>query len=92
MVLSALFVKEILKNVTRSHERIFASPNGKHAKIGSTASVRNRVLIISQITLRDCHVHIFATTFIEIAQLSKFTFLVINPRQLTYTASRSMLL
>ena len=30
-------------------------------------SVRNSVLIISQITFRDCRVHIFSTTFLEIA-------------------------
>ena len=29
--------------------------------------VRNSVLIISHITFRDCHVHIFPTTFLEIA-------------------------
>ena len=29
--------------------------------------VRNRVLIISHITFRDCRVHIFPTTFLEIA-------------------------
>jgi len=30
-------------------------------------SVRNRVLIISHITFRDCRWHIFPTTFLEIA-------------------------
>ena len=30
-------------------------------------SVRNSVLIISHITFRDCRVHIFPTTFVEIA-------------------------
>ena len=30
-------------------------------------SVRNSVLIISHITFRDCLVHVFATTFLEIA-------------------------
>ena len=30
-------------------------------------SVRNSVLLISHITFRDCHVHIFPTTFLEIA-------------------------
>ena len=42
--------------------------------------------------LRDCRVHIFSYNPSRIAQLSKFTFLVINPRQLTFSASRSMLL
>ena len=38
-------------------------------KIGSTASVvRNSVLVISHIAIRDCRVHIFfPTTFLEIA-------------------------
>ena len=30
-------------------------------------SVRNTVLIISHITFRDCRVHLFLTTFLEIA-------------------------
>ena len=30
-------------------------------------SVRNSVLIISPLTFRDCRVHIFPTTFLEIA-------------------------
>ena len=30
-------------------------------------SVRNSVLIISHITFRDCRVHFFPTTFLEIA-------------------------
>ena len=30
-------------------------------------SVRNSILIISLITFRDCRVHIFPTTFLEIA-------------------------
>ena len=37
-------------------------------RVGSTALVaRNSVLIISHITFRDCRVHIFPTTFLEIA-------------------------
>ena len=40
----------------------------KATKVGSTASVRNSVLIISHITFQDCRVHIFfLTTFLEIA-------------------------
>ena len=35
-------------------------------------SVRNSVLIISHITFRDCSVHIFPTTFLEIAAFSLF--------------------
>ena len=34
-------------------------------------SVRNSVLIISHITFRDCRVHIFATTFLEMAVKTK---------------------
>ena len=33
-------------------------------------SVRNSVLNISHITLRDCRVHIFPTTFLQIAVLT----------------------
>ena len=37
-------------------------------KLGSTGTVvRNSVLMISHITFRDCRVHIFPTTFLEIA-------------------------
>ena len=35
-------------------------------------SVRNRVLNISHITFRDCRVHIFPTTFLEIAVYSRY--------------------
>ena len=34
-------------------------------------SVRNSVLIIPHVTFRDCRVHFFATTFLEIAVFSK---------------------
>ena len=37
------------------------------AKVGSTASVRNSVLIISHVAFRDCRVHFFPKTFLEIA-------------------------
>ena len=30
-------------------------------------NVKNSVLIVSHITFRDCRVHIFSTTFLEIA-------------------------
>ena len=40
----------------------------KTTKVGSTATVvRNSVLILSHITFRDCRVHLFPTTFLEIA-------------------------
>ena len=32
-----------------------------------SCSVRNSLLIISHITFRDCHLHIFPTTFLAIA-------------------------
>ena len=48
---------------TKVHGNMFAS-----ATVGSTATVvRNSVSIISHITFRDCRVHIFPTTFLEIA-------------------------
>ena len=44
----------------------------KATKEGSTTTVvRNSVLIISHIAFRDCRVHIFRTTFLEIAVYSK---------------------
>ena len=59
VVLSSLFFKEIWKNCTRGYGRLFASAKeSKKKKVGSTASVRNSVLIISHITFRDCRVHI----------------------------------
>jgi len=36
-------------------------------------SYRNRLLIISHITFRDCRVHIFPTTFLEIAVYIKYS-------------------
>ena len=46
---------------------MLGSANGKQ-QVGSTATVvRNRVLIISHITFRGCRVHIFPTTFLEMA-------------------------
>ena len=46
---------------------MFARAKGT-TKVGSTATVvRNSVLILSHITFRDCRVHFFPTTFLEIA-------------------------
>ena len=46
---------------------MLASAKGT-TKVGSTATVvRNSVLIISHITFRDCRMHFFPTTFLEIA-------------------------
>ena len=67
VVLRSLFFKEICKNGTGGHGLMLASAKGT-TKVGSTATVvRNSVLIISHITFRDCRVHFFPTTFLEIA-------------------------
>ena len=40
---------------------MFASAKRKETKVGLTATVvRKSVLVISLITFRDCHVHIFS--------------------------------
>ena len=70
--LSSLFFTEIWKNGTWGHGHTFASAKGKHWQINSTATiVTNSVLIISHVTFRDCRVHIFPTTFLEIALYSQ---------------------
>ena len=72
VVLSSLFFTEIWKNGTWGHGHTFASAKGKHWQINSTATiVTNSVLIISHVTFRDCRVHIFPTTFLEIALYSQ---------------------
>ena len=54
---------------------MFATVKKKATKVGSTATVvRNSVLIISHITFGDCRVHIFQTTFLEIAVYYGFVF------------------
>ena len=68
VILSSLF-KEIWKNW---HERpwkcVCECYKRKATKVGSTAKVvSNSVSIISHITFRDYRVHIFHTTFLEIA-------------------------
>ena len=56
----AVFFKEIRKNCTRGHGRLFASAKESKKKKRRFDSyiVRNSVLIISHITFRDCRVHI----------------------------------
>ena len=55
-------------------------------------SVRNSVLIISHITFRDCRVHIFPTTFLEIAvytvMLSSLIKLCGNPNHVPRSLDR----
>ena len=66
-VLSALFFK-IFERMSREATdiclRVLKESNNR---VGSTATVRNKVFIISHITFQDCRVHIFSTTFLEIA-------------------------
>ena len=47
MVLSSLVFKEILKNGTRGHGRLFATAKRKNKSRFDSFSVRNSVLIIS---------------------------------------------
>ena len=61
VVWSALFFKEIWKNVTGCLRCYVCDYWRKATKAGSTAAVAsNSVLIISHITFRDCRVHIFS--------------------------------
>ena len=54
---------------------MFASSKGKHhAQMNSTVTiVRNSVLMISRVTFRDCRVHTFSTTFLEIVYTNLLT-------------------
>ena len=68
VVLSSLFFKEIWKNWYKRPWKCVCQCLRKATKVGSTgAVVRNIVLIISHIAFRVCRVHIFPTTFLEIA-------------------------
>ena len=68
VVLSSLFFKEIWKNWHERPWKCVFECYRKATKVRSTAKVvRNSVSIISHITFRDCRVHIFPTTFLEIA-------------------------
>ena len=61
VVLSSLFFKEIWNNGTRGGGRMFFRVlKESNKRRFDSYSVRNRVLIISHITFRDCRVHIFA--------------------------------
>ena len=68
VVLSSLFFREIWKNWHERPWKCVCKCWRKATKVGSTVTVvRNSVSIISHITFRDCRVHIFPTTFLEIA-------------------------
>ena len=57
----------VQRNLKEEHERPWTyvcERQRKATKVGSTASVRNSVLIISHVTFRDCRVYIFPTTFL----------------------------
>ena len=60
MVLNSLLFKEVWKNETRGHGRIFAGAKRKQQKyVRQLQCQEQRVLIISHITFWDCGVHIF---------------------------------
>ena len=67
MVLSSPFFKEILRNVKASHRRMLVRDKGSNKSRLDSYIVRNRVLIISHITFRDCRVHILSDNLLEIA-------------------------
>ena len=69
---------------------MFASAKGKQQSRFDRYIVRNSVLLISHITFRDCRVHIFPTTFLEIAvYMGRFSaeppsHFVFNPNKQVY--------
>ena len=67
MVLSSPFFKEILRNVKTSHRRMLVRDKGSNKSRLDSYIVRNRVLIISHITFRDCRVHTLSDNLLEIA-------------------------
>ena len=67
MVVSSLFFKEIWSNGKRSHGRMLVRDKGSNKSRLDSYIVRNRVLIISNITFRDCRVHILSDNLLEIA-------------------------
>ena len=54
------------RNLKEWHERPWTLKESNKSRFDSYI-VRNSVLLISHITFRDCRVHIFPTTFLEIA-------------------------
>ena len=68
VVLSSLLFQKNLKEWQERPWTYVYECLWKATKVGSTATVvRKSVLIISHITFRDCPVHVFPTTFLEIA-------------------------
>ena len=67
MVVSSLFFKEIWSNGKRSHGRMLVRDKGSNKSRLDSYIVRNRVLIISNITFQDCRVHILSDNLLEIA-------------------------
>ena len=68
VVFSLLFFKEIWKNgTTRGHGYMSASAEGKQKKSVRQLQCEEQYIDHIPITFRDCRVHIFPTTFLEIA-------------------------
>ena len=63
VVFSFLFFKEIWKNGTRGHARMFASAKGTQQSRLDSYSVRNSVVSMCNATFRDCRVHSFFDNF-----------------------------
>ena len=57
-------LKELARKAMEMYFRVLEESNKSRF---DSYSVRNSVLIISHITFRDCRVHIFPTTYLEIA-------------------------
>ena len=60
VVLSSLFFKEIERMAQEAMEVCWRVLKENNQRNFHSYSVRNRVLVISRITFRDCLVHIFA--------------------------------
>ena len=70
VILTSFFFKEIWKNGTRDHGRVFASVKGKQQSRFDSVSARNSVFIISSSHIAFqglSRAHFFPTTFLEIA-------------------------
>ena len=67
MVLSSLFFKEFERMAGEAVDICLRVLKESNKSRFDSYSVRNSVLRISHITFRDCRVHIFPTTFFEIA-------------------------
>ena len=67
VVLSSLFFKKFERMAREAMDICLWVLKESNKSRFDSYSVRNSVLIISHITFRDCRVHIFPTTFLEIA-------------------------